>query len=81
MLEEINLVIKPSSLKQFRTYSDPSRDMRRHTVSVVFHTLITDISSLKRGDDAKEVVVIPVDKIKSLKLGFDHKQILLDYFN
>jgi 8-oxo-dGTP diphosphatase len=65
-------------LEQFRTYSDPSRDKRRHTVSVVF-ICTGDASNLKRGDDAKEVVIVPLSELPGKKFAFDHEVILKDY--
>jgi len=78
--EETNLDV--DSLEQFRVYSDPKRDKRRHTVSSVFICRTKDKSekNLRRGDDAKSVVMIPLEKVLSLRLAFDHKEILLDYF-
>ena len=66
-------------MEQFHVYSDPARDKRRHTVSVVFRCIVKDIKNLKRGDDAKGVKVIPLNKVLELNLAFDHKQILTEY--
>jgi len=64
-------------LEQFRAYSDPARDPRRHTVTVVF-------SAKGRGqpqaaDDATLLRVFPSDRLPA-ELAFDHWQILADYF-
>jgi 8-oxo-dGTP diphosphatase len=76
--EETYLTI--DSMSQFRVYSDPLRDSRRHTVSVVFRCVVKDISSMKQGDDAKAVVLVSLkDAISSLRLAFDHKRILSEY--
>ena len=77
--EETNLELK--SLRQFKVYSDPKRDKRRHTVSAVMTCTVDDISKIHRGDDAKEVVVVPLRKVLSLELAFDHKQILSDFIS
>ena len=53
--EETNLAV--DKLTQFRIYSDPKRDQRRHTVSVVFRVQVSDLSTLHMGDDAKSVQV------------------------
>ena len=60
-------------------YSDPIRDPRRHTASMVFRCKVSDISHLKNGDDAKAVVTVPLKDAPNLSLAFDHKKILLDY--
>jgi 8-oxo-dGTP diphosphatase len=79
--EETNLQVV--HLEQFHVYSDPTRDARRHTVSSVFRCLIkySDVlKSLKKGSDAKAVVVFPLNReILDLNLAFDHRTILRDY--
>lgn len=77
--EETNLDI--TSLEQFRVYSDPSRDKRRHTISCVFRCIVKNINNIKRGDDAKAVKIIPLKDIINLQLAFDHRTILTDYIN
>lgn len=79
--EETHLPLEFDKIDQFRVYSDPNRDKRRHTVSVVFrcHGNADDIWKLKKGDDAKSVVLVPIMEVTDLNLAFDHKQILTDY--
>ena len=48
-------------------------------MSVVFRCKVRDAKNIKRGDDAKSVVVIPMSKVLSLELAFDHRAILTDY--
>lgn len=63
-------------VEQFFCYSDPRRDPRQHTLSVVF---IARASGTPRGaDDAESARVFPVDALPS-PLVFDHEQILRDY--
>ena len=73
--EETGLTVE--DLEQFRTYSDPGRDPRHHTVSVVF-------SGVGRGtpmaaDDARRVKVFRLEELPA-NLAFDHARILADYF-
>jgi 8-oxo-dGTP diphosphatase len=76
--EETNLDIM--TLEQFRVYSDPRRDARRHTVSAVLRCRVDDISTIKQGDDAKAVVVVSLKRaLKTLHFAFDHRIILEDY--
>jgi 8-oxo-dGTP diphosphatase len=75
--EETNLDL--DHLEQFRIYSDPSRDMRRHTVSAAFRCRVKDASNMHRGDDAKGVDLIPIKEILNLHFAFDHRTILTDY--
>lgn len=78
--EETNLEITEDNMQQFRVYSDPTRDARRHTVSAVFRCVVNDISEIKRGDDAKAVVIVSLKKaFRSYQFAFDHRKILEDY--
>ncbi len=72
--EETNLKLK--NLKQFHVYSDPKRDPRQHTVSVVFTA--DGQGELKAKDDAAEAAVFSKKELP--ELAFDHKKILDDYF-
>lgn len=73
--EETGLDIK--LIRQFHTYSDPSRDPRQHTISTVF---IAEASGeAKAGDDAAELETFLRDRLPD-NIVFDHKQILEDYF-
>lgn len=78
-LEETSLVIK--NLRQFKAYSDPSRDPRHHTITVVF----VAEADLEKGpsvpvasDDAQNCSLFDLDALPE-KLAFDHKKILEDY--
>lgn len=68
--------LKVTQLRQFRTYSDPSRDKRHHTVSTVF---IGKGKGLPvAGDDASQAGLFTRHNLP--ELAFDHAQILSDYF-
>ena len=75
MKEEIGLDVKIISL--LGIYSDPQRDLRLHTASVVYVCMA--IGMPKAGDDAKEVQVVDPQEIEAKELCFDHAQILQDY--
>lgn len=77
--EETNLVME--RLEQFRVYSDPRRDKRRHTVSVVFRCSVKNLDGMRGGDDAKSLRLVPLRNVRSLDLAFDHKQILTEYIS
>ncbi|MCX7784976.1 MAG: NUDIX hydrolase [candidate division WOR-3 bacterium] len=62
-------------LNQFHTYSDPTRDPRGHTVSVVFTAKGAGV--LKAGDDAKDIGLFSLEDLPPL--AFDHQKILQDY--
>jgi len=63
-------------VEQFYVYSDPNRDSRQHTLSIVF--LATAIGEPKAGDDAKHVELFEPWQIPT-DLCFDHDRILQDY--
>ncbi|HIP15736.1 MAG TPA: NUDIX hydrolase [Methanothermococcus okinawensis] len=59
-------------------YSDPNRDPRGHTVSVVY--VLEYIGGSPKGlDDAKEAKFFNIDEIEDMDLAFDHKTIFRDY--
>ncbi|MEO1211345.1 MAG: NUDIX hydrolase [Cyanobacteria bacterium J06638_20] len=72
--EETGLHIK--LVEQFQVYSDPERDPRHHTLSIVF--LAMSKGEPFAGDDAKNLAVFELWDIPQ-NLCFDHEQILRDY--
>jgi 8-oxo-dGTP diphosphatase len=72
-MEETSLDV--TLTEQFFAYSDPSRDPRGATVSVVF--LGTARGTPRAADDAKTVRVFSPDELPDL--AFDHRTILDDY--
>ena len=77
MKEETALEISIESL--LGVYSDPKRDERFHTASVVY--VCKAYGNPIAQDDAKEVFVYKLDEIPLDKLVFDHKKIILDFLN
>ncbi len=72
--EETGLAVE--LVEQFHVYSDPSRDPRQHTMSVVF--LATAKGEPKAGDDANWVEIFESWRIPE-QLCFDHDRIMRDY--
>jgi 8-oxo-dGTP diphosphatase len=74
-LEETNINVKIKNL--IGVFSDPQRDPRGHTVSVAF---LCEPKSKKEKpkaqDDAAALEIIPISKLPSLKLAFDHEEII-----
>ncbi len=68
-----------TGLKQFHTYSDPSRDPRFHTVTAVFVCKARGIP--KAASDAAEARVFPLGAWRDVTLAFDHRKVLEDYLN
>lgn len=73
--EETNLDI--TQLKQFHVYSDPKRDPRFHTITVVF--IAQAKGTPKAKDDAVEIGMYNKNNLPE-DIAFDHKKILNDYF-
>lgn len=63
-------------IEQFYVYSDPNRDPRKHTLSVVF--LATARGKPQAADDAKNLEIFEPWRIPT-NLCFDHDRILEDY--
>ncbi len=75
MKEEISLDVAITSL--LGVYSDPKRDSRFHTVSVVF--VCKAYGNPIGADDAKEAEIYSLEELPLEELVFDHKKILEDY--
>jgi len=75
ILEETGIEMKITGL--IGVYSDPNRDPRGHTISIVYrgesHTV-----ELIAGDDAAEAKFFKVHQLP--ELAFDHAQIIKDAF-
>ena len=70
--------LKVNLVRQLHTYSEPGRDPRGHTVSVVF--VATASGEPRGGDDASidkafDPADLPAD------IAFDHRQIIQDYLS
>ncbi len=75
--EETNIDVK--ILKMIGVYSDPRRDPRGHTVSIAFLCEpLTDNENPKAQDDAAALEIVPISKISSYELAFDHLNIIKD---
>ncbi len=74
--EEIGLQVE--LIEQFQVYSDPNRDPRQHTISIVF--LATATGEPQAGDDAKNLGLFESWRIPT-NLCFDHDKILKDYWH
>ena len=74
--EETSLNVELVS--QLGAYSDPGRDPRQHTISVVF--LARASGRPMASDDALETAVFDRNSLPE-QLAFDHKRILQDYFD
>ncbi|MGD9817490.1 MAG: NUDIX domain-containing protein, partial [Desulfomonilaceae bacterium] len=74
--EETNLEVKIVEL--LGVYSDPDRDPRGHTLSVVY--VAKGHGALGAGDDASEVIVVSPDNLPE-QIAFDHRKIISDYYS
>lgn len=75
-LEETCCRVKLLSL--LGCYSDPGRDLRGHTVSLVY--VATTADQPRAADDAAELSLFSLDDLPQ-SLCFDHSTILQDYRN
>jgi 8-oxo-dGTP diphosphatase len=65
-------------IEQFQVYSDPQRDPRQHTLSIVFIAIAK--GEPQAGDDAKHLQIFELWQIPA-NLCFDHDRILREYRN
>lgn len=73
--EETNLDV--ISYKQFKLFSNPLRDPRSHTATMVY--IVQAKGNIQAKDDAKNINVISLKELESMEFAFDHKEILEDY--
>ena len=76
--EETSIDVKLERL--FNVYSDPDRDPRRHTVSIVYLAR-GNFDDAKADDDAKDIGVYSFDDLKEDDIAFDHMKILNEIKN
>ncbi len=74
-LEETGLAVR--NLQQFHVYSEPGRDPRGHTVSLVFVAEAEGVPAA--GDDAAEARRFTAHTLPD-QIAFDHREILAEYF-
>ena len=72
--EETSLEVRLERL--FSVYSDPNRDVRFHTLSIVYIASATGTPDAK--DDATEVSFFSLQDLPK-EIAFDHQQILEDF--
>jgi 8-oxo-dGTP diphosphatase len=80
---EEELGIKTKIIRLMGVYSEPYRDPRHHTVSVVYE-LKPLSTKFKAGDDAAEFEKIPINNLTKLDLAefaFDHGKIIFEIVN
>jgi 8-oxo-dGTP diphosphatase len=73
--EETQLAI--TLIEQFYVYSDPRRDPRKHTISIVYLAYAT--GTPVADDDAKDIALFAPWEVPT-NLCFDHDRILQDYW-
>lgn len=75
--EETGLKIKPE--KVYGVYSDPNRDPRFHTLSVVYVARVIG-GQITKTIEASEVKFFPPEQLPE-EIGFDHRQMIEDFIN
>ncbi len=74
--EETGLEVQEMS--QFRTYDAIHRDPRHRTISVIHYAEIERQQEVKGSDDAANAKWFDVNNLP--EMGFDHRQIIEDFF-
>lgn len=70
--------LKVTDLRQFHTYSNPDRDPRHHTITTVYIGKGNGVP--RANDDAKHIGIFTHDSLPD-EIAFDHREVLVDYFN
>lgn len=74
--EETGLGVRLTGL--LGVYSDPDRDPRFHTLSVVYMAQCDENAIPCAGDDAKNARFFPLDELP-VDMAFDHRKIVADF--
>ena len=74
--EETGLTIE--RMMQFKTFDEIERDPRHRTISVVYSAELAEKSAVQGYDDAAGAEWFSIDNLP--ELGFDHREILSDFF-
>jgi ADP-ribose pyrophosphatase YjhB (NUDIX family) len=79
-MEETSLEVHPIDI--LGVYSDPTRDPRKHIVTIVFIGIIVG-GRIRAGDDAASIEWIKLANFErqQQQIAFDHAQILHDYYH
>lgn len=72
MEEEIGQ--KPKEVELFTVVSDPGRDPRGHTISIVYSGKISNPPIA--GDDASSILLVEPEDLMKEKMAFDHQEII-----
>ncbi|MEA2047312.1 MAG: NUDIX hydrolase [Campylobacterota bacterium] len=75
MQEEVQLEVEIVDL--LGVYSNPKRDTRFHTVSIVY--ICKADHSPVAADDAKTAVIVALHDLEDMDLVFDHNEIISNY--
>ena len=71
--------LNADSIKLFEVASDPKRDSRFHTVSLIYEVPIWH-GEAQAADDAKELGWFTIKEIDKMDIAFDHKDILVNRY-
>jgi 8-oxo-dGTP diphosphatase len=74
--EETGIILSLNEIQQFKAYSDPHRDPRQRTITMVFVAFVSPDIFFEAGDDAKKAQWFALSKLPLL--AFDHGLILQD---
>ncbi|MBX7077578.1 MAG: NUDIX hydrolase [Nannocystaceae bacterium] len=74
--EETGLRPREVWLQQFHTFGRPGRDPRGRVISVGYFALVPPHLSPQAGDDAIAAQWLPLSRVRTLSLAFDHAQML-----
>lgn len=76
--EETGIEVDISKINLLGVYSDPSRDSRGHTTSVVYW--VKSDKTAEAADDASDAAFYKISALPG-QIAFDHREILEDYIN
>lgn len=78
LAEEVTIFVPPERLTRIDVYDTPGRDPRGRVVSVAYGVTLPTQALPVAADDAKHAQWVPVREALTLKLAFDHCDVIVD---
>jgi 8-oxo-dGTP diphosphatase len=78
LAEEARITVDSQSLRKVGVYDAPGRDPRGTFITTAYKVTVPADTTAQAGDDAAATIWLPTDTALSVRLAFDHSQILKD---
>jgi 8-oxo-dGTP diphosphatase len=77
LAEETGLDLAGRPLEEVGTFDTPGRDPRGEHVTRAFAAVLSDVPSVRGGDDAAAAAFVPAEQLLRAGMAFDHLEIVV----